>query len=69
MYIIDDVLEARRVSYGKASTPIEDREYKCPEVGGSAVGSRKDWVRIATDLGFERVEFVELDGSKEVVNI
>ena len=59
------ILVVRRVPYGKKSTPVEDREYKCLDLGTSAVGNRKDWQEAGKNLGFTAVEFVELDGSRE----
>ena len=59
-----EILIAKHVVYGKKDTPLNLREYKCPPIGGSMVGTRKDWHEIAKKKGFQAVEFVELDGSK-----
>lgn len=67
--MIQGYLVASRVSYGKATTPIKDREYRCPQVGGSSVGSRKDWTDVAKQLGFTGVRFVELDKTEELVRV
>ena len=64
-----EILVAKRVSYGKASTPIQDREYKCPAIGGGSVGNRADWLEIAEKYHFAAVEFIELDGTKEVLYV
>lgn len=63
------VLTANRVIYGKSSTPVEDREYKSFQLGTSAVGNRKDFKEIAQSYGYNVVEFVELDGSKDRVEL
>jgi len=49
-----------RVSYGKKSTPPEDREYR---FGSSPVGNRKDWLNFAREQGYDGVWFTELDGT------
>ena len=36
-------IELERVSYGKKSTPVKDREYFIPDVLRSPVGTIKEW--------------------------
>ena len=56
-----NVITAVRAVYGKVSTPIELREYHSRLVGGSGVGTRKDWLEIAKGFKFDAVIFVELN--------
>ena len=53
-------LYTHRVSYGKESTPIEDREYRW---GNSPVGNREEWLTFAKEHGFKGVWFTEADGT------
>jgi hypothetical protein len=63
-----EVLVVQRASYGKPDTPIQDREYSNRQLG-TAVGTRKDWFEIARQHNYDAVEFIELDGSKELRTI
>ena len=54
-------LKVKRVSYGKADTPVELREYKADFT--SAVGNTNDWKDYGRQNAYEAVEFVEKDGT------
>ena len=62
-------ITAIRVVYGKSDTPIEDREYHSRLVGGSGIGTRKDWLTIAKGLQYDAVVFIEKDGTREKLNV
>ena len=53
------VLKVKRVSYGKESTPTEDREYR---YGLSQVGNMNEWKDFGKDNGFTKVVFKENNG-------
>jgi len=49
-----------RVSYGKDSTPPEDREYR---YGNSPVGNKQEWIKYAKENGYDGIWFTEKDGN------
>ena len=53
-------LYIHRVSYGKESIPIKDREYRW---GNSPVGNREEWLKFAREHGYDGVWFTEKDGN------
>jgi hypothetical protein len=62
-----NTLTVKRVSYGKDSTPVNDREY-CIAYGG-AVGCQNEVIEFAKERGYEEVEFIEKDGTKRYERI
>ena len=47
----------KRVAYGKASTPLAEREYTAG--AGSPVGTLADWSKFAQQKGFNYVEYTD----------
>ena len=54
-----------RVSYGKASTPVKDREYRAKR--GTSVGNQKEWKDYAKKTGHAKVIFI--DGDKRIEKV
>ena len=58
-----DFLLLKRVVYGKADTPLGDREYVIFGMANCPVGNRTEWSDFARTHGFVGLRIMELDGS------
>ena len=54
--MVTKIVTAKRVSYGKTSTPVSDREYKL-SIGGP-VGTKKEW-RVWAKENKVKIKFIE----------
>ena len=55
----DTILIIKRVVYGMAGIPIEDREYKIVDMLNCPVGTVKDWQEYAKEHGYDEVKVLE----------
>ena len=57
-------LEVKRVIYAKKDTPAEIKEYRMMFCGATtAVGNRQEWKNFAKKHGYNKVKFLENNGT------